>query len=177
MRPVQRPEPSGSPPLRSSSQILDSRASRSRAFLRPARQSGGILKARESGGHAAVSRARPELSLVSSARRQGHFQTQAGHLFEPGVGVHEQVEDQPSAYSTSSSHRALASHRRWHKISRPCLVLKNSRPLRLMTREPGWIASSANSNLGQSAQRRCQNCTAITVPRGRWSARHRSPPQ
>ena len=33
VRPVQRPQPSGSPPLRSSPQILDSRASRSRAFL------------------------------------------------------------------------------------------------------------------------------------------------
>jgi len=29
------------------------------------------------------------LSLVCSAWRQGHFQTQAGDLFEAGVGVHE----------------------------------------------------------------------------------------
>src|SRR5215472_8165808 len=81
---------------------------------------------------------------MSSVRRQGHFQTQAGHLFEPGVGVHEQVEDQPSAYSTNSSHRG-------HKISNPCLVMKYRRPSRLMTREPGWVASSAKMQAFKSA--------------------------
>jgi len=44
VRPVQRPEASGSPPLQSSPQILDSRASTFPCLpLRPARQSGGSL--------------------------------------------------------------------------------------------------------------------------------------
>src|SRR5262249_15378440 len=44
VRPVQRPEASGSPPLRSSPQILDSRASRSRAFLCGRRGKAGAIK-------------------------------------------------------------------------------------------------------------------------------------
>ena len=37
----------------------------------------------------------PRWELVSWASRQGHLQTQAGHLFNPGVAANEHVEDQP----------------------------------------------------------------------------------
>jgi len=93
---------------------------------------------------------------VPLARGQRDFEA-AGHLFEPSVTADEQVEDRPLVLirevgvldqrAPACLHLAQALTQNFE----PVPAAEEQLALRLITREPGWVASSAKMQAFRSS--------------------------